>query len=326
MNSSVTILLALSFVLHWSPFAGAASPNRVVITPSGLTERETVLFVAQDQGFFRKYNIRAEIVDVRSGSIAIAALAAGESQLYYGSASGATLGAVANGVDIAIVAGLINKLTGAFVVSPEIKNPVDLKGKRVGVMSVGGGNWMFSMLALDRWGLDPKRDGIGVRVIGDNPVLVQSLASGMIDGCTVSYSFAVQLKRQGYRVLADLSTLGIPYQGNGMWARRGFVTQSPDIVERTLKALIEAIAFVQAPANKFSVMKSLAKWLHLPRVEDTEDGYELMKTFFDRRIYPNVEGIRNTIRILGSTNEKISRLKAEDVVDDRIVKGLEKGG
>jgi hypothetical protein len=45
-----------------------------------------------------------------------------------------------------------------------------------------------------------------------------------------------------------------------------------------------------------------------------------------RRIYPNVEGIRNAIRVLTLTNEKFGRLKAEDLVDDRIVKKLEKEG
>jgi len=44
------------------------------------------------------------------------------------------------------------------------------------------------------------------------------------------------------------------------------------------------------------------------------------------RIYPNVEGIRNSIRVLSLTNEKFGRLKAEDLVDGRIVKKLEKEG
>jgi len=39
-------------------------------------------------------------------------------------------------------------------------------------------------------------------------------------------------------------------------------------------------------------------------------------SFPTRRIYPNVEGIRNSIRVLTLTNEKFGRLKAEDLVDD----------
>jgi len=39
-----------------------------------------------------------------------------------------------------------------------------------------------------------------------------------------------------------------------------------------------------------------------------------------------VDGVRNVIRLLGQTNEKIRKLNAEDLVDDRFVKKLEKEG
>jgi hypothetical protein len=36
--------------------------------------------------------------------------------------------------------------------------------------------------------------------------------------------------------------------------------------------------------------------------------------------------VRNVIRLLGTGNEKIRRLKAEDLVDDSVVRRLEKEG
>jgi hypothetical protein len=45
-----------------------------------------------------------------------------------------------------------------------------------------------------------------------------------------------------------------------------------------------------------------------------------------RRIFPTVEGVRNVIRLLGLTNENIRKLKAEELVDDRFVRNLEKEG
>ncbi|MBI2538971.1 MAG: ABC transporter substrate-binding protein [Deltaproteobacteria bacterium] len=155
----------------------------------------------------------------------------------------------------------------------------------------------------------------------------QAIATGVIDGAHVAtYAFSTALRKQGYRILADLTDLGIPYQGTTVFARRSFVDQSPETVEKVLTALVEAIAFIQEPANKTAAMKSLAKGLYLPRAEDAAEGYEIMKTLFERRIYPNVRGIGNTIRLLGITNEKIRGLKAENVVDDRIVRKLEQKG
>jgi len=73
-------------------------------------------------------------------------------------------------------------------------------------------------------------------------------------------------------------------------------------------------------------VKSLAKGLRLKRIDDAEEGYQSMLSIYERRIYPSVDGVRNVIRLLGAGNEKIRRLKAEELVDDSVVKRLEKEG
>lgn len=321
------ILPAIGFFLLFCVFpveTQAAPPSAAtVVTFGSFSEREGALFVAEDQGFFRKYGLDVKLVHVRSGPIGLSALSAGETQFYNGSVTGTTLGAVAGGLDTVFIAGLVNKLTGAFVVNPAIKTPADLKGKNIGVQSMGGGIWMFTMLVFDHWGLDPKRDNINFRVIGDEAVLAQAVASRVIDGSYLSYTFASILERQGFRILADCAKLGIPYQGTGIMAKRSYVNAAPDVTEKFLRALVESIGFIQEPANKTRAMKSLAKGLHLSRAEDAAEGYERMAAMYDRKIYPNVEGIRNAIRLLGTVNEKIRRLKAEDLVEDRFIRKIE---
>jgi ABC-type nitrate/sulfonate/bicarbonate transport system substrate-binding protein len=233
---------------------------------------------------------------------------------------------MAGGLDLVFIAGLINKLDGTFVVAPNIRAPADLKGKRVGLQSIGGGVWMFTMLAFEHWGLSPERDNIQLRVIGDQSVLAQAIASGIIDGAYLGYTFGAQMERQGFRVLADLAKIGVPYQGLGIMARRSFVDRSPDIAERAVRASVETIAFINKPDNKAVVIRSLVRALRLQKAEDAEAGYEMMKTLYDRRIYPDIEGLRNVIRLLGKTSEQVRRLKVEDVIDDRIVRKLEKEG
>jgi ABC-type nitrate/sulfonate/bicarbonate transport system substrate-binding protein len=324
-------LVSIIFVvLGWICFpisASFAAPAKVVITFASFNERTVgALLVAADQGFFAKQDIDVKIVNVRSGPVALAALTAGESQFHTGSSTGATLGAFAGGLDAVFVAGLVNRLTGTFMVAPTIKTPADLSNKRIGVQSMGGGLWMNAMLTLDYWGIDPSRDNISFRVIGDEAVVAQAIASGIVDGAYLSYTFASVLKRQGYRMLADLGNLNIPYQSTGLMARRSFVQTSPDTIEKFLRAIVEAIGFIQNPANKFAVMKTLAKGLRLSKVEEAAEGYEVMRTLYERRIYPNVAGIRNVIRLLGPTNPKLANLKPENVVDDRIVKKLDQEG
>lgn len=330
MKSRLTILGALfiSLLQSLSPIwlYAASAPSKAVFTFGGLSERTGVLFVAQDAGFFRKHGLNAQMVHVRSGPVGMSAIASGETQFHVGSATGASIGAMAGGLDLVFVAGLINKLDGYFVVAPNIRSPSDLKGKRIGVQSIGGGVWMFTVLAFEHWGLSPERDHIQLRVIGDQAVLAQAVASGIVDGAYLGYTFGAQMERQGFRILADLAKAGIPYQGLGLMARRSFVERNPDVAEKAIRATVDALAFIQNPNHKAAVMRSLARGLRLQKVEDAEAGYEMMKGLYDRRIYPSIEGLRNVLRLLGKTNETIRRLTVEDIVDDRIVRKLEKEG
>ena len=303
-----------------------AAPPRAVFSFAGFNERSGVLFVARDYEIFQKHGLDARVVFLRSASVGISALASGESHFHVGSATGASIGAMAGGLDSVFIAGLISKLDGYFVTVPQIKSPSDLKGKNIGIQSIGGGVWMFTLLAFEHWGLNPERDNIKLRVLGDQSVIAQAITTGTIDGAYMGYTFGSNLERQGYRILADLAKLGISFQGVGIMARRSFIDRSPEIPERALRAIVETIGFIQNPANKAAVIRSLAKGLRLQKVEDAEGGYEMMRELYDRRIYPNTEGLRNVIQLLGKTNESIRRLKAEDLVDDRILRKLEKEG
>ena len=318
------LLASLIFPAAWAD--AAAAMQKVVITFAGFNERSGFLFVAKDQHFFEEQGLDAQIVQVRSGPIAMSALAAGDAQFYTASATGATLGAMAAGLDLVFLAGIVNKLDGDFVVSPKIKNPSDLKGRILGVQSIGGGIWMFTMLALDYWGVVPERDKIQFRIVGDQSVIAQSVLTGTVDAAYLGYTFSKVVQRQGFRVLADLAKLDIPYQGIGVLARRSFIAQSPEVAEKTLRALVKAIAYFQEPVNKKAVTGTLAKWLRLQRTEDAEAGYEMIKGLYERRIFPTKEGLLNTQRVLSRVDPKFSRLKIEDMADDRIVRKLEGEG
>jgi ABC-type nitrate/sulfonate/bicarbonate transport system substrate-binding protein len=236
------------------------------------------------------------------------------------------LGAILNGLDGVFVAGFINKLVGAFAVGKDIKTPNDLKGKQIGVASLGGGNWMYTMIAFDHWGIDPKRDNITFRIIGNTGVRAQSIATGIIAGSMLGYTFATNLRREGYPILADVADLNIPFQDTALYTRKSFVAQHPETVESVIRALFDALVFIQEPANKNAVLKDLVQWLRLSKTEDALEGYEFMRKMYTRRIYPTVDGIRTAIRVISMTNEKFRGLKAEELVDDRIVRKLEKEG
>src|SRR5678815_2278347 len=206
MNRQSTVALMLFcavFSFGYHPARAAAPLAKVIMTTGSVSEREGAVYVAQEHGFFRKYGVDVSFVQVRNGPVGMAALSSGETQLHWGSVSGANLGAIAEGADLVFVAGFINRLSGMFVVNPQIKTPADLKGRSVAVNSLSGGGWIFSMLMLDYWGLSPERDRIQFRTLGDQAVMAQGVLTGSADGAFLGYTFGNTLRGKGFRVLAD---------------------------------------------------------------------------------------------------------------------------
>jgi len=321
---SRTSLIALVTILWFASSVTAAAPSKkLTLVFADFSERAGLLFVAKDQRFFEEQGVDVDVVQVRSGPIAISALAAGEAQMYSVSATGASLGAMAGGLDIVFIAGFINRLDGYFAVSTRVRTPEDLRGKIIGVQSIGGGIWMFTQILLDHWGLNAERDKIQIRAIGDDSVLAQAVMTGVIDGAVLGYTYSRVISQKGGRILVELPTLNIKYQGTGLVARRSYIDSAPDTIEKVLRGLIRTNRFIQDKNNQAAVIRSLKKWLRLAPTDSGEDLYERMRMLYDRSIIPTKEGIQSALQLLAKTDPKFARLKVEDLVDDRIARKIE---
>src|SRR6188508_1726938 len=136
MRPLFTLLAFILLTISVQSLHGATALTKVLLTTGSVSEREAAVYVAQEQGYLRKYGVEVYFVQTRNGPVGMAALSSGESQFHWGSVTGANLGAIAEGADIVFVAGFINRLTGMFVVNPQIKTPADLKGKSIAVNSL----------------------------------------------------------------------------------------------------------------------------------------------------------------------------------------------
>src|SRR5205809_5387987 len=97
LRSVVTPILFFYLVVPVRSPAQAATPSKVVMTTGSLSEREAALYIAQDQGLFRRYGLDVSLVQVRNGPVGMSALSSGETQFHWGSVSAANLGAIAEG-------------------------------------------------------------------------------------------------------------------------------------------------------------------------------------------------------------------------------------
>ena len=305
--------------------AAAAKP-RVVIAHAAMNFRVAPLWVAQDQGFFIKYGIDPEVIYMRGGPTLVSGMLSGDIQI--GWTAGGLLAPVAEGVDFVIVAGFNNRLTDDLVVRPGIKRPEDLRGKRFGVQSIGGGGWMGAMLGLEHLGLEPRRDDIRVLVVGDNTVRGQALESGSIDATVLDGVFSRKVKTKGFATLADFSQANIPIMNHLIAVKKSYLQRQPEVVENVLRALIEGLAFTWAPKSKALVLKSVMRRLRVTETSFVEEGYQdlLTRRGLEKKPYPSLEGLRNIQRLMQNSNPRVGEIKLEDVIDRSLVRRLDESG
>lgn len=316
-------LLGALLVMVRGTLAVAAELPLVRIAHGAFNEKILALWIAREQGFFRKQGVNVEIITIRTGGQTVAALASGDVQMAY-TIPGSVLSGAVGGLDVAFFGGLVNKPDGDFVGAPGIRRAEDLKGKRVGVQSIGGGVWSLAMLALEHMGLEPTRDKIAILILGDQSVLTQAMLAGRIDAAYLGYTFGALLREKGFPVLLDIGKAPIPYQGLALAARRSYLKQNPQATDAVLRGALEAVAFIQNPVHKDVVIKSLAKNLRLSNTKEAESGYDVLQWLYNLDIHPSVKGIQNMQRLLAMTNPKVAGIKVEDVIDNEPVHRLEK--
>src|SRR2546427_10185901 len=129
MQLSLVVVLLGSWV---RPSLAQEAFTKLLVAHAGLISTHASVWLAEDQGFFRKHGLDVTSVFTGSGSVTSQALLAGEAKVASTSV-GPTAGAVSGGGDLVILAGLIHILPYQFWVTPQARQPADLKGKRVAI-------------------------------------------------------------------------------------------------------------------------------------------------------------------------------------------------
>lgn len=134
-----------------------------------------LLALAEQEALFQKYGID----DVRSLGVKGATVPRLTADMPLGMiGEPAALLQATEGADLRLVASFSDiKLSGQLVARLGINTPDDLRGKRMGARVIGAGLWISTILALERLGLDPRRDQINILPVG-NPVQIFSSSAG----------------------------------------------------------------------------------------------------------------------------------------------------
>ena len=82
-------------------------------------ENPAVLWVGVDRGFYRKHGLNVEVIFMRSGPLAMSALASSDVQMVFTSSNN-VLNVAAGGLDVVIIGNVVGRLEGDFMARPEV--------------------------------------------------------------------------------------------------------------------------------------------------------------------------------------------------------------
>ena len=307
------------------PASKPAKLTKLRLSQSTVNTRSAIIWIAQAQGFFAKYGLDVETIFLQSSNLQTAALATNEVQI--GNMGGATvLSGAASGQAFRIVASPSNQLFYDLIARPEIKDGKDIRGKRIGVTSVGGTTWMAANLGLQYFGLDPARDGIQINAIGNQSVLVQALENGSIDLAVLDPFLSRRLKQKGMKVMIEFARVNIPFITTAVVTTAPYLRDHEDQVEKFLRGFLEAQAFISKPENKAAVIKTVAVKMKISDPAAAEEGYQDMLIGIERKPYPSVDALRNIQKLMAQMNPKVASVKVDEIVEPRLIRRLDESG
>lgn len=290
---------------------------------SARTMSQSMPWIAEEAGLFRKYNLDFQLVYIASAPMVTAALLGGDAQVAI-SGGEAIVRAYAQGLsELVFIASAKNMLTHSILGKPEIKKPEDLKGKKIGVSRIGGNSHYFAIQALRKNGLEPT-DVTFIQTGGQVENLA-ALFSGAVDAATMTGpAGGVKAAAQGFNYVVYGPDLQIPFAAATLVTRRSVLASRSPVLEKFVRVTAEAMKIIFL--DKDLTYRVLAKQLRISDKKTLDAAYnEEIKVLEPRLEFKN-EAFQAIIDETAKTDPRAKKIRPQDLVDRRYLDSLQKSG
>jgi NitT/TauT family transport system substrate-binding protein len=246
--------------------AGAGPAHAQTKIVLGYTPANAFLpaFVAKDKGFFAKRGLDVSLQTVPQGSTIAGAMAGGTVQV--GTLTPpAYLLSVEGGIDTQIVAvGTLQAKSNPTIAlmareGSNIKSAADMRGKRIGVPGLNGGNHVVTMKWLQNNGVGPK----DVTYVETGfPAMGDLLKGGQVDLVVPVEPFITRIQQSKVGYIVTVPTIVDSFLESFYIMRRDFIQQNPKAAREFREAIREAVAYIKS--NEADARKSQMAYLKIP--------------------------------------------------------------
>jgi NitT/TauT family transport system substrate-binding protein len=290
---------------------------------SAIAGSQAVPWITKEAGLFEKHGLDTTLIYLDGGSKAIQVLLSGEVPIVQGGGNSPVVARLRGG-DVTIIAGVVNVLAYTLIVSPEIKKPEDLRGKKLAISRFGSNSDYATRKILMKWGLTPDKDVAIVQIPGGQPTRLASVQNKQVAGLVAQPPVTVLARKARLNVLAEPSDFGAAYTNTPIVSTGAFIREHRDTVRKFSRALAEGI-YVYKTQKDFA-KRVIAKYMRITDAEAVEDSYQFFSPIVPAKPYPPLDGIKEVLLEVGEKDPKVRGAKPEDFADLSFVKELDDSG
>ena len=299
--------------------------ERLAVAHSAINFLTMPIWLAKEKGFFLKYGLEVESIYIPSGTMGVQALLSGDIKVAMVAGS-PVVNANLQGAPIKIIAGNANFYPLAFFSTPEIREPRDLRGKRVAVTRVGSSSYTATVILLRKFGLEEGKD-YTILQLGSTQNRLVALTKGMIQGTTLSAPESIMAKNAGMKVLipvSDMKKLGVTIQHQALAATDRSLRESRFVIKAFLMAYLEGVREVYR--NKEAALQVLGKYTRITDSKVLSDSYEESYNVIEKEGALVEEGIQVILSELAKSDPRALKARASQFLDPSLLQELSKDG
>jgi len=275
--------------------------DKIRISGGGITPLHAIIWVANQEGLFKKYGLEVEYLTMNSGTLGVQTLLSNESQFLF-STGALAITANVQGADLAMITGGFNLFAFKVVGRPDIKSIQDLRGKKVSISQFGSATDFAVQSSLEKFGVDPKQ--VTVIQLGASSNRLTALINGATEASLFTEPFATMaIKKHRMNLLLDMAEAGMPYPQSCLMIKRSYLDANRDKALNVVKALIEGMFL--AKRDRALTIQVIKKYI---RADDEVYGigydYFLGKHAEGLLSMPDRRGVELVIGQLARTNPK----------------------
>jgi len=292
----------------------------------GSFNKDAAIITAEEKGFLKEENIRAELNLVTDSPTLLRNLISGNYDLILNNADNVIAWAEGQGADpktndFVIFLGGSQGLKQKLVVLPSVNDYSDLKGKILAVDAPTTGFAIVMIYILKKNGLEMNRD-YTLQSFGNSTMRAEALGSGEAWGAMMNLSDD-EIQKRGFKVLAR-SEDHVPHYARGLGAtRREWANANEKLLVRFIRAMVRATDWVMDGKNKEEAINLLLSESKGSKAR-AEKKYEenISPRFgFTPRSRIDMEGIRMVLQLREAAGVmKPPVPKPEKDVDERFYK------